>query len=221
MNKEVDSIELKIPEAYIPAFSWMAQADNEAWNLVMSALDDLPHACSMPSLEDRMPRDLGPEAPENLGEVIYTLGSLFSTGEELESRVNSLVDDFLLHEQGNESGQRLASRLKQLIPSLKNVHRSYRLDDLLMDNQTVFTGSRIISDIRLLFESDIEDQERMAVVIHQLNLMVRHKGEEKKWSISMSRDGLLRLKSTIERALKKEEHIREDYAGQINFNADT
>jgi len=104
---------------------------------------------------------------------------------------------------------------------LKSVYRSYRLDDLLMDNQTVLTGSRIISDIRLLFESDIENPERMAVVIHQLNLLVRHKVEEEKWSICMSRYALLKLKSSIERALKKEDHSREDYAGQINFNVDT
>lgn len=222
MNQEADSMELNIPKAYIPSFNWMNQAGDRDWNRLMTALENLPLACSIPSFKDRMPRNLDLEAPDMLWEAIYTLGGLFSIEEEeLESRVRKLVANFIEHSQDDEAGQKLPLRLKQLIPSLRSVYRAYGLNNLLMDNQTVFIESRIISDIRLLFESDIEIRERMAVVIHQLNLTVSHKGKEEKWSISMNRDTLLSLKSSIERALKKEEHIQEDYAGQINFNLDT
>jgi hypothetical protein len=92
-------------------------------------------------------------------------------------------------------------QLRSLLAS-KTLRVSSRANDIQHEQTNLFTGARILSDVRTVF--DVEATEpQAALVIHQLRLTYFHNGEYEDIYIAMDNADLKNLRDAIERAERK------------------
>ncbi len=72
--------------------------------------------------------------------------------------------------------------------------------------------------MRFIFNSDILDKSRTAIITHNLKLEIVDSMDNKDIYISMDIESLKELNATIERAIRKEDIIKSDYSPMINFS---
>jgi len=141
-----------------------------------------------------------------------------SREEELASDLaDSYNDSRLEAELQEEDLRRLKANLLILFSSLANQRLTFKAHTLLTDNENIYQNAKFLSDIRLVFDDDIQEIKRNAVVIHQLKLSYKIGDNDKDFFISLDSLDLIKLKSQIERAIEKERLIKHDYSDKITF----
>jgi hypothetical protein len=108
---------------------------------------------------------------------------------------------------------KLESHLTSLISSFSVLIKTYKSRNLLTENKNNFLKSRIVSDIRIVFddEKDISEKKQCALVVHHLKIdFFSAISERKEFFVSLNLKDLENLKNTVERALKKDKLIKEN-----------
>lgn len=67
-----------------------------------------------------------------------------------------------------------------------------------------------LDDMRLLFNDEIESPPGCGVILHQLKIEYVENGKRKSVFVSLNRDDVRELSENLQRALKKEEVIKEN-----------
>ena len=111
----------------------------------------------------------------------------------------------------------LQNNLLIILDKISPLALSAKAFNLLSENKTTFIESRIISDIRLVFDNDIIKKNRLAVLVHNLKIVTTENDERKEFYFSLDTNDLKMLKTQIERAEKKDELIRHQYSNEIQF----
>ena len=104
----------------------------------------------------------------------------------------------------------------EFLSTPKNVTARNKAADLLGENNDNFNDCKIITDIRLVFEDNIAEPKRSAILIHKLHFELSNPSRLSDIFIHLDKKDLLELKDVIERAILKEDLIKEDYEN-INF----
>lgn len=99
----------------------------------------------------------------------------------------------------------LKARLEELLRT-SSVSLLTRGQELLFERDNVFTGARVVSDIRHLFARDGAERIDGAVVIHSLR--IRKRGADKPTTIALDVADLEQLRAAVDRALAKEVALR-------------
>ncbi len=110
----------------------------------------------------------------------------------------------------------LGSNLFSIFENSKNLKLTLKGQTLLLDNENIYLKGLIVSDIRLIFDKNITDSNRNGVIVHKLHISVRSNNKTKNIFIALDSSDLKQLKEIVERAMLKEDLIKEDYEN-INF----
>lgn len=206
---------LRIPEPYIEGLRKLASLSAEDFQSITSALErarpKLKAAEITVAIQDYVPHI----APKDLQEILEVASSLIGTaGTQEEITIEKFVADLL--EAMQRSPGRFATApilgwegFRDQITSLlsaKTLRISSRADDVQHEQANVFTGVRVLSDIRTVFDPDTVDAQG-ALIIHQLKLTYFHNGEYQDVYIAMDNADLKSLRSAIERAERKTEAL--------------
>lgn len=105
----------------------------------------------------------------------------------------------------------LKGNLKSILKALDNVQLSIKAFKLKTESFNIYTKSKIITDVRIIFNKEIDKKSRKAVLVHNLHLKYNSNSETKNFFISLDLIDLKELQEQIERAISKEETIRNDY----------
>ncbi|MFA7381329.1 MAG: hypothetical protein WC150_12795 [Bacteroidia bacterium] len=154
----------------------------------------------------------------NLANVIYSFGELLS--KKYTSSITELAVELTNAYKKNAptvNEKLLEERLIRIFSVSENLILSSKAIELLKENDNVYIDSRIITDIRLVFNNELTSKDKCALIIHNLRLNYLASGGEKEFYLSLDRTDLQKLKETIERAIKKEQHIIEDNLGKFKF----
>lgn len=203
-----------IPEKYISSFSFLKDVEEEKFESLIKCLTKVPVGTGPEGFHSTLSTLLG-DAPPLFSEAIFSFGKLLSNKE------NDSIQDigkalFLAYSHvvkpALESEQiKLEHRLVEVLNSLKNTRTTFKAIDLLGENDKTFRESRIVSDIRLIFNNDVHSEERNAVIIHKLRVEYLQSGKIEEQYFSLDNKDLIKLKEKIDRALEKERVIRKDF----------
>lgn len=130
--------------------------------------------------------------------------------DELAHELRESVED-IFSEESDLNFERLEANLLKIFQNSKNLKLTTKVFNLLVQNNNIYIEGKIISDIRLVFNDNLTESNRNGVIIHRLNITVQNKKENSDIVISLDNSDLKKLKDIIERALLKEEIIKEDY----------
>lgn len=128
------------------------------------------------------------------------------------SFVNQYANDF-----PQEKQDALSKNLNVIFSEARNLRVRFKALDLLYQEDKLFSSSNIITDVRLVFNDDIEQKDRNGLIVHHLTIVYRKDGKSNSITLALDTSDLKSMHGKIERALNKEELIRSDYHSLINF----
>jgi len=211
----------QIPEYYRPGFDAIINLDNNEALALASVIKDIPVGASPRAFLNRLKKQLN---IDQIDKIALTLTGLVgirasektSDPETVQEIVESYVD-VLDSELPKDKFDSLIDKLLLFFSNFSNLNSTYKAHSLLLSNDKIYRSSKIISDIRLVFNDDIQQANRHGVIIHKLKLRYQNDEEEKEFYMSLDTSDLKELKVQVERALEKDTIIKEDYQSVITF----
>jgi len=88
---------------------------------------------------------------------------------------------------------------------------------LLSNDSAIYSESKVVTDIRIIFNDDLEEKDRNAMIVHGLNIEYYSANDIKNFHVSLTTTDLKDLKDVIERAISKENIINKDYSTDFKF----
>jgi hypothetical protein len=150
-------------------------------------------------------------------EIVQTISSfvqLATSKNEYETLTVKLSNSFkeLYSPDINEKDfNSLHYNLSEILKSSVNLNLSAKAYNLLRENQNVYSKSKVISDVRIVFNDDLESKERHSILVHNLHIKYRSEKQNKEFFLSLDLDDLKDIQEQIERAIKKDKLIKKDY----------
>ena len=209
---------------YKNAIALMAGTDADSRQAILSALDSAPRASSMAQLEAHLAA--ATEIPkEAIRATLGATASLISASEGTDAEYSRGLARGVAEAAAREKAGGLASDdaeglgafadfLFALMKREPVLEIAAKVASLLYDHQNVFMDSRVLTDFRPLFDdADQPTSVRAGVVIHTLRLtMISPGGEDSSLYIALDPGDLHALRGAIDRAIAKEQLLRERLA---------
>jgi uncharacterized protein (DUF1778 family) len=208
---------LRIPKEYQSGFVKLLNLTEDSNNELLSALSIVPSTYDLEVLSSRLAHSLNTLSAEDAHEVIDILTSLYSLRADMglppiTDFVESVCD--AMNESGNEqlklSEEALTAFENRLITLFSSPYFDIAVKaiSLLYDNQRTFQTVRIITDIRSIFGSDVEDQPKAALIIHMLKVDYIEQKQRKEFFIALDDTDIPALIDALERAQAKAESLK-------------
>ncbi|SRR6266404_3042059 len=209
--------EITIPEPYESGLATIVGLSDDSVSELVSALRTIPAKLFPYTLAHEISPNVQSIPVDDLREVIETLQSLYLTKVYHEVPANVMADDIAeaatengLSEQLKLSGldrDKFRDRLATLL-SIESLEILAKALGILRNNQNVFHEARIISEIRPVFGSNVEEPPPAAVLLHMLNITCHGTDGHKEFFIALDTDDIEVLRDVIDRAETKAESLK-------------
>ena len=134
-----------------------------------------------------------------------------STLTEFTGLIRRGVERELAEEQGLGDAEmaRLEERLMLLL-SLDSLDATSKAAEVLTQQQRYIRGARVVTDIRPVFGSDVEDDLKGALLVHMLNITYRERDsdQDRDWFVALDVNDVDKLIRTLERAKSKAKNLK-------------
>jgi hypothetical protein len=104
---------------------------------------------------------------------------------------------------------RLGKRLEGFLTLGGSLAITSKALGILTDHEHIFVGSRILTDVRTVFQEDVVEPPAGAVIVHMLGVHYHEGLTHKEIFFALDARDLMELKKAIDRASKKEEALKE------------
>lgn len=215
----------RIPTNLTSAYDSISLLDAETISLLVEELEMIRVGATTDELIETLINKQIISIPDiDLKSVIEAVFSIYGlinreNEENIESIISNLVESFIENKEDKEKfdKNKLESNLLQLIRKDSRLELTHKTFDLLSEYDKIYTESRIITDIRLIFNDDLRKSEQAAIVIHQLKVVYHESGDVKNLFFALDSNDLEELKKHIERAIEKEKFIKNDTYKNMSF----
>lgn len=151
-----------------------------------------------------------------LKSIVKTVYSLLGIEDDTESERNQRIDDLIesiISDSESDIDETNSQKLKDYLVLFLGVKgwakQTIKGFQLLRENERNIIDSKIITDIRVVFDDDFEDTKvENAVILHKLKIEYSHNTEIKEIFFALDSNEILELQSTLERAIRKERVLR-------------
>ncbi len=151
--------------------------------------------------------------------IILVLVSLYRTADKRAMPLEKFLDEDVYPsfvearvfsaEHTKDEWTRLRSFLMPALSDERSVGTAAKAGPVQTDHDRIFTGARILTDLRPVYHFDVTETPSAATVIHMLRITHRDNFEKKYDSyFALDSNDLEAMKDMIERAQKKEETLR-------------
>lgn len=153
---------------------------------------------------------------------VFSMGRLISRDNaDLEAISNGLANAFFyqknIEDLSGEKTNELSKRILQISTSWISAKKTFKALQLWGNSERLCRQANIVSDVRLIFDDEIASKNRQGLILHQLKLdYLVNDNEAKEFYITLDNNNLHKLKEQINRAIEKEQKIKEDYS-EIDF----
>ena len=205
----------QIPETYLKGFETIATLSTASAKKIAQVLSDIPVGYNEEKLAIllRDKSELDEWDSFNIASVLFSLIALKL------SRTDGASDNFVIElaqayieqskvDNGKEVANKLNENLNILLSADGNLRLTHKARYLQSEYAKVFLQGRIISDIRLVYENEIEKVAAHSLIVHQLKIHYQENGEHKNLFFALDNSDLKKLKEVIIRAEQKDAQIR-------------
>lgn len=211
----------QIPDNVLPSFEQLSILSAEDTEKTSSLLKQFPLGGTIEDLQKFLnEHQLFINLPE-MAETFFSFASLLTNSKETnkEDLAKKLSEAFAVKKKG-EVDEEIVTQLEQnLITIFKNADsltKTMKSLNLLTENAHLFRQSSIMTDIRLLFNDELETAPGCGVILHQLKIEYSENNELKSFFVSMDLDDIKIMTDVLRRAIKKEEIIQTNHSN-IHF----
>lgn len=201
---------LNVPTRYRKGILALLSLDRSAFDHLVTALERQPGTAAEPlRLSDVAIHGLERAASE---EILLATISLYRAWASapgdmtVEAFVEDVSEAVATFDPAGESSEG-KDRLHKIL-GIEPLAASSKALAVLIDNEHDFTDAKILTDIRYAFRPDPDAKPYGAVIVHMLKLTYHEEAEHKNLYFALDSADLKRLRATIDRAEKKEKHLR-------------
>lgn len=205
---------LIIPPAVIGGFKEIAKLNENQINELANYLHTFEVGTKFEELDKFINSKLHVSNSNTLVKTIISFGELLEAEDVKYSELAHELRDSAeqsLQEENISNLDALEFNLVKIFENSKNLKLTVKAYNLLLENSNVYIDGKIISDIRLIFNDNLTESNRNGVIIHRLHLNLQNKKDNNDIIITLDSSDLKKLKDVIDRALLKEDIIKEDY----------
>lgn len=213
----------KIPNDFLSGFKALSHLKKKEIERLAELLEELPVGSSVQEFQSAIKSDAGlSEHALTTADAIFSLGGVLrekKADESIEQVAEGLANAYgRVCEGKKDKGQIefLSGNLTLLLEKAENLKKTFKAYQLLFENARSYRKSRVITDMRMIFDDDFEKENQTGLIIHQLKLEYVADNELKEFFISLDKDDVLALREELKRSLEKEECIKRDF-NEIHF----
>jgi hypothetical protein len=209
-------ISLSIPDRYRPGLSVLLDADQSAVNSLLSALRDVEPALSSEKLSSAIGGRIPGLSETQAADVVEFLLSMCALRAHLEATAESVARALVRAiEEANDKSLKFVAKtgdeFSEQLAALLNVEplsTASRAIDLLVDRTNLFQSIRILTDIRPVFGSGVEQPPDGVLIVHTLKLMYRDGEDVREFFVSIDQSDIGKIRDALDRADLKAEQLR-------------
>jgi hypothetical protein len=206
----------KIPSKYIEPIKLLINISDDSINQLCDSFSEIDTWTKSDDLASLLhPKIKSEDINESsLSDIIDLLLSLLRTADEndisLDQLINSVSEsvielDVFSELEKKESLQPKLFKLIESSGSLKFIAKSY---GLTTEYEHVFLRSRVLTDIRPVFDDDLSNGLVSAAIVHTLKIDYVEGGDQKSFYIALDNDDVQQLQIQINRATEKNNEIQ-------------
>ena len=210
---------VQIPDQELPVLRRIAEYEVGFFDSLLSALASTEATLTAKQLAARVSKRLNGISPSEIFPILNTLCALFYMKDRenvsAETIANAVSESAIKESAaGNDAlspaqAQLLQSRLKLLLALDQPLGITAKALDIMTENQNVFCGARILSDIRPIFTNQT-DKASAAVIVHNLQIGFHNSGtgQHQEFYVSLDTEDIETLKRAIVRAEEKTKALK-------------
>jgi hypothetical protein len=183
-----------ISEEYKDGFVFYIDLSDELKSKLVDAIKNSPIGMRPSSLTAHLLPQLNIEKWK-LEEIIYMVFLILRSKEQSDLTDELFLNDVmdLLKEQKINSSSKTKDDLKKLLSLKSPIDYSRKINGLFFDRQNVLVNSRIITDVRPVFNLDQVDDFKSTLVIHNLKIEYHENDEHKYAYFAIDKEELQKL----------------------------
>jgi hypothetical protein len=198
----------QIPKHYYQAVTELILLNEDQISQFKKVLQQLPILLSREKLissTSKRLNDIGITHGEGIVTFIASLHSLLEeVDEDIRQQVLDDILDFVEKEPelpslSDENKKVFIDRLSELLEASNALNIAAKAANVITENEHVFLESRILSDIRVIFQN-LETIPTEAVIIHNLRITYRQGDDKKEFFVALDNSDLAKLGKQILRA---------------------
>jgi hypothetical protein len=202
-----------IPEEYKKGFKELASLEEDVFNSILHSLDNAELGLTISQLADKVSTDFAFDKSK-LIEIFTSVAALIpylNEEEDILECVNDVVQ-IATKEELIKEGNPLDNRLFRLIDDRK-IYYAFKITDLKTENKNIYVTSKILTDIRPIFDIDVEKIPLIGITQHTLHLHYQSDlgAPHKDFYINLTSSEISELIGVLIRADKKEETLNTIY----------
>ncbi|MBU7581725.1 MAG: hypothetical protein KAF91_02220 [Nostoc sp. TH1S01] len=207
--------ELEIPEKYKPGFEQLVNIDSETVNELINALRQAPPALLLEDLTSTIAAQVQALSVEEVEDLIEALMSLYNLRDYFDAPINKIVkkisqavqDDEELPNLTEEEKHEFEKRLTTFLEFNGVLSVTSKAINVMRDHERLFTRSRVLTDMRPVFEPDINKGPAGIAIIHMLKIEYADLNGTHEFFVALDSIDLGQLREQLDRAERKAKSI--------------
>ncbi|WP_016990267.1 hypothetical protein [Flavobacterium sp. ACAM 123] len=209
---------ISIPEEVKEGFIIISEMKKNDLDSLVNILKNINSGEKLNDIEERLVEFFGKKS-RILLQTIFSFRSLLDNEDStVEEVAKNLSESFLLeNEDLIVEASVFEENLVIILSNFGSLKKNINSRRSVFDNESVLSSTKLITDLRIIFEDDLSSKDRDAVIIHKLHVEYQNNFSDKELYLTLDLEDLNKLKSEIDRAIEKDQVIREDYKNNLNI----
>lgn len=207
--------ELQIPDKYKAGFELIVRIDSKTVEKLIDALRLASPSLLIEDLASAVASQVQTLTEEEVVDVIEALISLYNFRDYSGTSIDKLIEgisqavqeDEELPDISDEQKQELEQRLATFLEFDGVLSVTSKAIDVVRDHERIFTRSRILTDMRPIFESDLEKGPAGVAIVHMLKIEYADLEGKHEFFVALDSIDLEQLREQLDRADKKAKAI--------------
>lgn len=212
---------ITIPEKVYPGFKIISELKKSEIDNVIDFLNSFNVGENLENLADELNDLIGHSKGDLLLQTILSFSRLIDYDEvNYQDVAKNLTQSYFELSESKTSktkSDKLTENLIKILSNYKNLSLSIKSRRNSLYNENNFGKSKLFTDIRVVFDDEINNKNRIGIILHKLYLEYQRNSDIQELHLTLDLKDLQKLKQQIEQAILKDELLRKDYKENINF----
>jgi hypothetical protein len=205
---------LRIPAQHVKPLGEFVQLTSDEQGAFIRAIEKQQPTLSLDDLGERLAAASGLDS-SRIHRILEVLVSLHAAREGLNLSLQEFIAELLHAMDVLENSQlKPADRelfetsIKVLLAPDSPLALTSKALTVMNEHSNVYLGGRVLTDLRPVFGSSVEEAPAALVAVHNLKISYRHNHDLSEFFVAMDNADIVELMDVLGRALKKEQALR-------------
>jgi hypothetical protein len=205
---------LRVPDRYAPSLAEFLRLSPQEIALFLRMIREEQPNLALSKLADTIAGRLSIDR-KRVEEIVNLLTSLQMAQEGLGMSAADLVAELRAAMEASGKAELQPSdwsafeeSITEALSEESALAVSSKARDVMQDHSKIYCYSRVLTDLRPIFKSDIGQGPSAFVTVHTLKIAYHENGEHKEFFVALDREDVKQLADLLARAAKKEDSLK-------------